>query len=402
MSKALNTVLLRLGALALGVVACACGKTLTLEEPSVLAVSGEPIAFAVDGQMTKGDPVTTLAALAAQQFSVSAWYSPDGQAFSAPGNTGYLAYKNHRFGYVTDDLANQTTFPNPWQGVNAPGNNPENNNNKVTGNPIGWPFSGTLSFFCYAPYRADAALETPPVPDDRDIVLEDPVTDAGIVARLPGYLGDSPLIRVTPAASASAQADLLVAPPLLDKSRFYFAGQSQLDFSRHRMVQVEFWFNQKGFVPDAEKVAVRVTGITLNHIIGSKYLYFTRNAQNETGCAWSDAVSPAAPANPGADFPLTNYGITAAAGELVEADLPERNGNTNDNHIASQTQKGMLFLLPQTLPADAEVEVAYALVDGQGSPVVTGAKTYPLVQPALTAWPEGKRICYKLTLDLTP
>lgn len=223
--------------------------------------------------------------------------------------------------------------------------------------------------------------------------------DAGIVARLPGYLGDSPLIRVTPAASASAQADLLVAPPLLDKSRFYFAGQSQLDFSRHRMVQVEFWFNQKGFVPDAEKVAVRVTGITLTNIIGSKYLYFTRNAQNETGCAWSDAVSPAAPANPGADFPLTNYGITAAAGELVEADLPERNG-ANDNHIASQTQKGVLFLLPQTLLDEAKVVVTY-VYDGDSSGT-TYTKTYPLVQPALTAWPEGKTVCYKLTLDLTP
>lgn len=396
MSKALHTVLLRLGALALGVVACACGKIVIEEESRELMVSGEPITFTVDGHSTKGEaPITTLQALATRQFGVSAWYSPEGQVLTTPGNTGFMAYENHRFGYVTDDLANQTTFPNPWQGVKAEGGG-------VTKDPIYWPFSGTLSFFCYAPYRADAALEPPPVPDHRDIVLEDPVTDAGIVARLPGYLGDSPLIRVTPAASASAQADLLVAPPLLDKSRFYFAGQSQLDFSRHRMVQVEFWFNQKGFVPDAEKVAVRVTGITLTNIIGSKYLYFTRNAQNETGCAWSDAVSPADPANLSAPLPQTSYGITAAAGELVEADLPERNGDTNDNHIASQTQEGVLFLLPQTLPADAEVEVAYALVDGQGSPVVTGAKTYPLVQPALTAWPEGKTVCYKLTLDLTP
>lgn len=396
MSKALHTVLLRLGALALGVAACACGKTLTLEEPSVLAVSGEPIAFAIEGQTTKGEaPVTTLAALAAQQFSVSAWYSPDGQAFSAAGNTGYMVYNNHRFGYVTDDLAGQTTFPNPWQGVNAP------EGGGVTKNPIYWPFSGTLSFFCYAPYRADASLETPPVPDNRDIVLEDPVTDAAIIARLPDYLADSPLIRVTPAASASDQADLLVAPPLLDKSRFYFAGQSQLDFSKHRMVQVEFQFNQTGFVPDAEKVAVRVTGITLSNVIGSKYLYFTRNAQNETGCAWSDAVSPADPDNLTAPLPQTSYAITAAAGELVETGLPERNG-ANDNHIASQTPKGMLFLLPQTLPAGAQAEVTYALVDGQESPVVTGTKTYALVQPTLTAWPEGKRICYKLTLDLTP
>ena len=390
----LHTALSRLGALALGLAACACGKTLTQEEPREPEVSGVPIAFAVEGQTTKGEaPVTTLAALAAQQFGVSAWYSPDGQAFSAAGNTGYMVYSNHRFGYVTDNLAGLTAFPNPWQGVNAP------EGGGLTKNPIYWPFSGTLSFFCYAPYRADAALATPPDPDTRDIVLEGPVTDAGIIARLPDYLRDSPLICVTPAASAAGQADLLVAPPLLDRSRFSSAGQSPLDFSKHRMVQVEFRFNQTGFVEDAEKKAVRVTGINLNNIVGSKYLYFTKNAQNETGCAWSDAVSPASPDDLAAPLPRASYGITAAAGELVETDLPERNG-ANDNHIASQTQKGMLFLLPQTLPADAEVVVSYALVDGQESPVVTGTKTYALVQPTLTEWPEGKIICYKLTLDL--
>ena len=338
-------------------------------------------------------------ALAAQQFSVSAWYSPDGQAFSAPGNTGYLAYKNHRFGYVTDDLAGETTFPNPWQGVNAP------EGGGVTKNPIYWPFSGTLSFFCYAPYRADAALETPPVPDNRDIVLEDPVTDAAIIARLPDYLRDSPLIRVTPAASASAQADLLVAPPLLDKSRFYFAGQSQLDFSKHRMVQVEFQFNQTGFVPDAEKVAVRVTGITLSNVIGSKYLYFTRNAQNETGCAWSDAVSPADKSS--SDLPRASYRIDSEAGELITgyaASLPRANG-ANDNHrtVIPDNGKGRVYLLPQELSDDVELEISYAIYEKHGVTLkVSDLVTLKLRRPALTAWPMGKLVRYYITLQIPP
>ena len=157
------------------------------------AASDVPVAFAVGGPQTRSQaPITTLAALAAQDFSVSAWYSPEGEIFDGVHAVKYFA--NHRFGYVTSDLAGETSFPNAWQGVA-----PHGTAGLVNANPVYWPVDGTLSFFCYAPYREG----------DADIVLENPVTDAGVVARLPDYLPGSPLIRVTPPETAASQFDFL-------------------------------------------------------------------------------------------------------------------------------------------------------------------------------------------------
>ena len=58
-----------------------------------------------------------------------------------------------------------------------------------------------------------------PDPETRDLGLTAPVSDDAVRSRLPGYLSGSPLLRYTPAASVPDQVDLLVAPPLLDRSR---------------------------------------------------------------------------------------------------------------------------------------------------------------------------------------
>ena len=199
--------------------------------------SGDPVELAVGGQTKGKAPITTLAELATQDFSVSAWYSPEGEIFDGVHSVKY--FENHRFGYVTSDLAGETTFPNAWQGVA-----PHASAGIVNANPVYWPLDGTLSFFCYAPYREG----------DADIVLEDPVTDAAIAARLPGYLPGSPLIRVTPAAAAADQADFLCAPPLLDRDRTDEGGAFPLDFSKHRMTQVEFGMNYDGTLLAGEHV----------------------------------------------------------------------------------------------------------------------------------------------------
>ena len=69
-------------------------------ERRVPAASEVPVAFAVGEPQAKGQaPITTLAALAAQDFSVSAWYSPEGEIFDGVHSVKYFA--NHRFGYVT-------------------------------------------------------------------------------------------------------------------------------------------------------------------------------------------------------------------------------------------------------------------------------------------------------------
>ena len=355
------------------------------------AASGDPVELAVGGQ-TKGKvPITTLAELATQDFSVSAWYTPDGETFDGEHSVKYIA--NHRFGYVTSDLAGETTFPNAWQGVA-----PHASAGIVNANPVYWPLDGTLSFFCYAPYREG----------DADIVLEDPVTDAAIAARLPGYLPGSPLIRVTPAAAPADQADFLCAPPLLDRSRYDAGGAFPLDFSKHRMTQVEFGFNYTGTLVDDDGLniheKVRVTSIELQDVIGSKYFYFTATSP---GAAWSGLVSPADPS--GSDFPRATYRISAAGGELktgLDANLPDLAGGTYLTVRKEDNLDGLFYLLPQEIPSGARLVVSYNIVDDyagvRGSEVIMVPlrSDPPTDDPTLAVWPEGKKVRYLLTLDI--
>ena len=89
MTKTCSLMAVALGALLL----FSCSK-----EPA--APSGHPIEFSLDGTSTKGQAaITTLAALAAQDFSVSAWYAPKGESFHDEAGAHAVAYiSNHRFG----------------------------------------------------------------------------------------------------------------------------------------------------------------------------------------------------------------------------------------------------------------------------------------------------------------
>jgi len=389
--------------LTVALAAAACTKDLSHSglDPESPAASEAPIEFAVGGG-TKGQaPITSLAALAEQDFSVSAWYSPQGETFDVPGGTAVKYITNHRFGYVTSDLAGETTFPNPWQGVA-----PHASAGMVNPNPVYWPLDGTLTFFSYAPYRADAALETLPVPDTRDIVLEPAVTDAGIISRLPGYLIGSPLLRVTPAASVADQVDFLCAPPALDRTSA--GGSLPLDFSRHRMTQVEFWFAYKGpLQSDPSQTQTfeqaRVSSIEIQNVVGSKYMYFTETTPYLTGNTWSDTVSPADPANSTAELPKTTYLLKSTEGGELKTGLDaslEDIENGGAYRFINDTPAGHLYLLPQTLPAGARLVINYTILNLYAGTRVSEVVTWNLDAGTVTAWPEGKVVRYLITLDL--
>ena len=370
--------------------AAACTKVPEVGGVGAPVPSDEPIGFAVSGEGTKGQaPITTLAALARQDFSVSAWYSPAGKKFADLQGIGY--FSNHRFGYVTNDLAGETTFPNAWRGVAAHGTT-----GAVSANPVYWPLDGSLSFFCYAPYQDGST----------DIVLEPAVTDAGIAARLPDYLPGSPLIRVTPAASAADQEDFLCAPPALDRTSA--GGSLPLDFSRHRMTRVEFWFAYKGTLQSDPSITetyeqVRVSSIRIENVVSSRYFYFQEAAPSAVGCGWSYAVSPANPALDGAAFPKTAYRLeSTTSGELktgVDASLEDIEHGGAYRFI-NDTPAGHLYLLPQTLPADARLVITYTILNLYAGTRVSEVVTWNLDAGAVTAWPEGKVVRYLITLDL--
>jgi len=367
----------------------------------VPAASDVQVAFGLDGA-TKGlSPLTTLPVLAQQDFSVSAWYTPEGETFCGPESESLPYFTNHRFGYLKGADEDDSYANHAWQGVRR-------TSASLSENPVYYPLDGTLSYFCYAPYREaaggpalpDFTADFPDFAPASDIALGDPVDDADVIARLPGYLPGSPLLCVTPAASAADQADFLAAPPVLDKSRLDAGGQLSLDFSKHRMTQVEFAFNYKGTLANTADIqeSVRVTGITVRDVIGSRYFYFTEEGPYEVGCSWSDAVSPAAPADAAAYFPQASYTLSAAGGDLKTyslGGLPEASGN---NHETVSTPLGILYLLPQTHRIGARLEIAYSIVEQHGVARASEVVSYELAETP--AWPEGKRVVYLITLDI--
>jgi hypothetical protein len=368
----------------------ACSKV-PAGESRVPVASDEPIGFVVGGQ-TKGQaPITTLSALAEQDFSVSAWYSPEGEIFDGVHAVKY--FENHRFGYVTSDLAGETTFPNPWQGVA-----PHASAGIVNANPVYWPVDGTLSFFCYAPYRSGTT----------DIVVEDPVTDAVTAARLPDYVAGSPLIRVTPPETVADQIDFLASPALLDCSRYDAGGTFPLDFSKHRMTQVEFWFAYKGTLQSDPSLTqtfeqARVSSIEIRNVVGSKYCYFSEAPDGTCGCAWSEAVSPADRTDSGAELPKTTYRLVSATGGELKTGLDaslEDIQEGGDYRFINDTPTGHLFLLPQTLPANAQLVINYAILNMYAGTRVSEVVTLDLAAGSVTEWPAGKVVRYLLTLDL--
>lgn len=378
---------------ALLLVAAACTKVPAGGGVAGPVPSDAVIGFAVGGQETRGQaPITTLGELAKQDFSVSAWYTPDGETFDAEHSVKYIG--NHRFGYVTSELAAETTFPDAWQGVA-----PHAATGIVEANPVYWPLDGTLSFFCYAPYRTG---------DAEDIVLEEPVTDAGVAARLPDYVPGSPLIRVTPAEAAADQIDFLAAPALLDRSRADAAGTFPLDFSKHRMTQVEFWFAYKGTLQSDPSQTqtfeqARVSSIEIRNVIGSRYCYFTEAPDRTLGCRWSENVSPADPANAGAALPQTTYRLVSTTGGELKTGLDASLEDIEDGgsyRFINDTPTGHLFLLPQTLPADAQLVINYAILNLYAGTRISEVVTRDLSDEGRAAWPEGKVVRYLLTLDL--
>ena len=360
--------------------------------------SDEPIAFAVDAEATKGAAqLVTIDALKAVDFSVSAWYTPEGDTFEADGAHSIKYLENHRFGFLNG----------AWRGVIR-------NNTTLSPNYVYWPLDGTLTFFCYAPYRADAVLDTPPVPDEREIVLTLPPAD--MATREPDWLVGSPMIRVTPAAAdetAANQVDFLAAPALLDNRRTDAGGVIPVDFSSHRMTRVYFGFNYSGELLASEHAYVE--SIELRNIVSSRNLYYTEATPYVMNCAWSDTVSPDDPNNAHTwpdDWPRANYRIVQGSvspavekGLITGTDsfLPKYDPNDLVNYPQVYkpvcTEQGVFCLLPQDLPADATLTVRYVTSEQHGVPMTADEITVNL-RPVLASWPAGKQVYYKMTLNI--
>ncbi len=340
----------------------ACGKE---QQPAVPVPSDVPIEFVAP--QTKGsDELSTLMRLATQKFGVSAWYTPEGETFG----TGSISYiENHRFGTLsTSDYEHAT-----WCGITDAG----------VANPVYYPLDGSLSYFCYAPYRED-------VTNASDVhVIPSPAP--AITTHLSNYLPGSPLICFTPKASTVSQIDFLVATPVLDARRG--GGAVALDFTKHVTTKIEFWAKYAGSV-DVETEGVIVTRIVIRDVISSEYLYFTES-NGVLGREWCSTISPV---DGTSTMPKASYTLSIDNNALITSAAWL---DSSTAKYVNATNNGITYLLPQIIPSGAYLDLTYQ-VKNRNTGSVLDENTVSIPLNGTVEWPIGKVVKYTITIGVPP
>ena len=332
--------------------AAACSKEPAARKGPV--PSDVPIEFGVP--QTKGaEALSTLDRLATQKFGVNAWYTPEGETFG-DGDASSLYIRNHRFGRL-----NET-----WCGLNSAGE----------ADPVYYPLDGTLSYFCYAPYRQDVSGTS-----DVNIIFE---PDAATTSLMPNYMEKSPLICFTPSASPSTQIDFVAALPVIDVNRT--SGSVPLDLTHHLTTNIQFFCKYSGVLGEGEYAIV--SEIVIRDVIKSEYLYFTESG-GIVNHAWCDNVSPE---DGTSNMPTGSYTLNLSNGALSEANL-----NAISFTNVNETINGVLYLLPQSLPLGASLSVSF-IVRNTSSILDETLVNLPLSG----VWPAGKTIRYYITVSVQP
>ena len=350
--------------------ACVAGISCRKEGPAGPESPREAIVFSANVAETKGaKPLNALVDLFEQDFSVSAWYTPDGDTFGA-NSVSYI--QNHCFGTL-EQREDGDYSASVWQGV-TPGLSGK------AADPAYYPLDGSLTFFSYAPYRSD-------VSGDSDVeLIYSPASS--ITSRMPGYLVGSPLVNFTPSATPSTQIDFVAAAPVLDWRRM--GGVVPLDFSEHLTTAVQFHARYSGNMNDDEGVVI--SRIIIRDVIGSEYLYFTQSG-GSLGYAWSSDISPE---DGSSSMPKASYVLEADKAELIQEDAYLVK---DASKYLNQQINGRLYLLPQVLPDEAQLEITYVIRNKvSGVNLDENVLVYPLVGTA--DWPMGKTVKYDITIHV--
>lgn len=328
--------------------------------------SNVPIEFNARASETKGAAsLSTLERLASQKFGVCAWYTPEGNTFGT-GSIRYL--ENHCFGTLsTGDYEHAT-----WGGITSGGE----------ADPVYYPLDGSLSYFCYAPYRADVEAG-----GESDVqFINNP--SSTITDELPNYLPGSPLIRFTPSASTASQIDFIAATPVLDAKRG--GGAISLDFTKHVTTKIEFYCKLEAEPTAGE--GVMISQIALRKVISSEYMFFTEN-DGALGYEWCNTISPV---DGSSSMPVATYTLSVSTNELITENPYLSAGAAK--HV-NNTINGICYMLPQTIPADAFLDVTYT-IKMLSSGVVQDENTLSIPLSGTTAWPIGKTVRYNLTIGV--
>ena len=308
-----------------------------------------PIALQAGMTDTKGAESTDIATLRAGGLGLFAWRTDTGTYFD--GEEPYLM--NEPFTY---DGASST-----WKG-----------------NDVWWPLGSWLSFFAYAPYRAD-------------------VESGPLVFPSPDYSGGYPSADYTPAANPTEQEDLVLAAPVLDCASS--SGTVHLNFS-HALTKVVFRARWKADDNAVERMtangwSVRITALELENIRGTGTVRFGRS-----GYGWDTP-----PATDLDTYATDGYTLSTTDGTLLALNQSAsviRRDSWNEEFV--KVPEGVLYLIPQALASTALLRVTWGFYKN-GSALVQGEEYEEKFHIGLLnqyVWPAEHILTYSVTLDLTP
>lgn len=357
----------------MGLSAISCQKEKMTAEPKQ---TQDPIVFSVQAPQTKGQPqLNTLSMLAMQDFSVSAWYSEEGESFDS-SSIPYII--NNRFGTMAEAASESST----WQGISR-----DAERNK-TPNPVYYPLAGSLSFFCYAPYSEN---------DENSAIQIINKPETNITSRLDDYLQGSPLIRFTPYRSSGEQIDFVASDPVLDWKKGN--GVVNLDFTKHLTSKIQFHCNYTGVKNDEEKILI--TKIQIHNVVGSEYMYFTQKG-DQLGHQWCSDISP----DDGTEnMPLETYVLSTDDGSLDNSAYLNEGPAENSYKYVNNTPQGLMYVLPQAFKDpvgkiqenDPQLFITYNIINGD-QVVEENVLKYDL--RGTEAWPIGQTVAYYITLSI--
>lgn len=200
----------------------------------------------------------------------------------------------------------------------------------------------------------------------------------------------TPRLRYTIADEPSEQKDLLIAIPLHDVA----ATPERVNLLfHHALTRISFLAQTAR--PVNSQADLKVIGIRLSGIHNQG----TREMDASAGIGWGEATTVG---NGGGTYTLTRATSPPKSGGLVDVPLNSLTPTT------LTTADGSLFLLPQTLPSGAALEVTFGLFeqgtdtpfDPDGSGPLTAAPTVQSVPLAkvIAEWHPGRHIHFILTL----
>jgi len=239
--------------------------------------------------------------------------------------------------------------------------------------PYYWPSKTNwkVSFFAYAPYMND----------ETQLKLD------------PAYTTGAPTLLFTPKTEPQYQVDFCVATPLFDQTE----DNNPLTFHfDHTLTFIKFFANYQGTLPSESgfEYIIKIDRLTLHHIVGTKGITFKK-------------VSPYYEWGADNDTYDTDYTLSRQSEELTDSEIPSNvavGGVVPYREL--EWQRGMLFLLPQTINESTQsdkstLEIDFSFVRRSSTSQETLSQFNVVKElPAGTVWEPCGIVKYYFTLNV--